>query len=234
MYCKGHPWLIGHQLAPKSVVRDLWERAMSFAEYVSYYGLNRSEGLVLRYLSDAYRALRAGVPAAARTEAVQDLTSWLGELIHQVDSSLLDEWAQLTGPQPLAEHSQAATPRPVTANTRAFTVLVRNALFRRVELAARRRYAELGALDGADGWDAAAWQDALAGYFEEYEQIGIGATARGPGLFALTVEADRWLVRQIFDDPAEDRDWAITAWVDLAASDECGEPVVHVEAVGPA
>ena len=62
MYCKGHPWLIDHQLSPKSVVRELWERAMTFAEYVSFYGLNRSEGLVLRYLSDAYRALRAGVP----------------------------------------------------------------------------------------------------------------------------------------------------------------------------
>jgi hypothetical protein len=239
MYCKGHPWLIGHQLSPKSVVRDLWERAMSFGEYVSYYGLNRSEGLVLRYLSDAYRALRAGVPAAARTEAVQDLTSWLGELVHQVDSSLLDEWEQLTGPQPLAPVTAAvpatvSVTRPVTANTRAFTVLVRNALFRRVELAAHRRYADLGALDGSDGWDAEAWQDALAGYFDEYQRIGIGATARGPGLFQLTVEADRWLVRQILDDPAEDRDWAITAWVDLAASDECGEAVVHLDAVGPA
>ncbi|HET6210019.1 MAG TPA: DUF3516 domain-containing protein, partial [Jatrophihabitans sp.] len=235
MYCKGHPWLIGHQLSPKSVVRELWERAMSFAEYVSFYGLNRSEGLLLRYLSDAYRAMRAGVPAPARTEQVQDLTSWLGELVHQVDSSLLDEWEQLTGPQPApAETGQLPATRPLTANTRAFTVLVRNAMFRRVELAARRRYSELGELDAADGWDADAWQAALADYFEEYQQIGIGATARGPALFQLRQQPDRWLVRQILDDPGEDRDWAISAWVDLAASDECGEPVVHVEAVGPA
>jgi hypothetical protein len=232
-YCKGHPWLLGHQLSPKSVVRELWEQAMTFTEYVSYYGLNRSEGLLLRYLSDAYRALRAGVPV--RTEQLEDLTSWLGELVHQVDSSLLDEWEQLTGPQPLpTEAGQRTVTRPLTANTRAFTVLVRNALFRRVELAARRRYHELGALDAADGWDTEAWQAALTDYFEEYSQIGIGATARGPALFLLTQQPDRWLVRQILDDPAEDRDWAITAWVDLAASDECGEPVVHVEAVGPA
>jgi hypothetical protein len=175
------------------------------------------------------------VPAPARTEQVQDLTSWLGELVHQVDSSLLDEWEQLTGPQPVsAETGQLPATRPLTANTRAFTVLVRNAMFRRVELAARRRYSELGELDAADGWDADAWQAALAGYFEEYQQIGIGATARGPALFQLRQQPDRWLVRQILDDPAEDRDWAISAWVDLAASDESGEPVVHVEAVGPA
>jgi superfamily II RNA helicase len=232
-YLKGHPWLIDHQLRPKSVVRDLWERAMSFSEYVSFYGLTRSEGLLLRYLSDAYRALRAGVAQAARTEAVEDLTSWLGELVHQVDSSLLDEWEQLTGPVPAVEPAGvlAAPTRPLTANTRAFTVLVRNAMFRRVELAARRRYAELGDLDASAGWDAEAWQDALGDYFEEYDRIGTGPDARGPALFAVTVEPERWLVRQTFQDPTGDHDWGISAEVDLAASDEAGEAVLRITRV---
>ncbi len=235
MYCKGHPWLLGQQLEPKSVVRDLWDRAMTFGEYVSYYGLNRSEGLVLRYLSDAYRALRAGVPPAARTEQLQDLTAWLGELIHQVDSSLLDEWEQLTSPDPatiVAEVSPAT--RPLTTNVRAFTVLVRNAMFRRVELAAHRRYYDLGELDAVDGWDAEAWRQALEQYFAEYHEIGIGATARGAALFMISREPGSWLIRQIFDDPAEDRDWGISATVDLAASDEAGEAVFSITGVGPA
>ena len=235
MYCKGHPWLLGQQLAPKSIVRDLWERAMTFGEYVSFYGLNRSEGLVLRYLSDAYRALRAGVPPAARIEAVEDLTSWLGELVHQVDSSLLDEWEQLTSPDPAGEVLPVSAPsRPLTANVRAFTVLLRNAMFRRVELAAHRLYLELGELDAGDGWDAVAWQEALEGYFAEYQTIGIGATARGPALFVVEREPGTWLIRQILDDPAEDRDWGINAVVDLAASDEAGEAVFRITAVGPA
>jgi superfamily II RNA helicase len=232
-YLKGHPWLIDQQLAPKSVVRDLWERAMSFSEYVSFYGLTRSEGLVLRYLSDAYRALRAGVPHAGRTEAVEDLTSWLGELVHQVDSSLLDEWEQLTNPAAASEPAGVlATPtRPLTANTRAFTVLVRNALFRRVELAARRRYADLGELDAGAGWDAEAWQEALSDYFSEYDRIGTGQDARGPGLFAVTAEPGRWLVRQTFQDPNADHDWGISAEVDLDASDEAGEAVLRITRV---
>ncbi|MEO9240551.1 MAG: DUF3516 domain-containing protein, partial [Jatrophihabitantaceae bacterium] len=235
MYCKGHPWLIGHQLSPKSIVRDLWERAMTFGEYVSFYGLNRSEGLVLRYLSDVYRALRAGVPSAARTEPVEDLTVWLGELVHQVDSSLLDEWEQLTSPEPDRPRAELSPPtRPLTANVRAFTVLVRNALFRRVELAAHHRYFELGELDADSGWDAEAWREALAGYFAEYDRIGIGANARGAALFQVGVEPDRWQVRQIFDDPADDHDWAISATVDLAASDEAGEAIIELTAVGPA
>jgi hypothetical protein len=229
LYCKGHPWLIDQQLSPKTVVRDMWERAMTFGEYVSYYGLTRSEGLVLRYLSDAYRALRSGVAAQARTEAVEDLTAWLGEVVHQVDSSLLDEWEQLTGPGAGTPSADVAPPtRRLTANTRVFTVMIRNALFRRVELAARRRYWELGELDAASGWDANAWQDALSGYFEEYDTIGIGANARGPGLLTITVEPTRWLVRQAFDDPDADHDWGISASVDLAASDEAGEAVLRV------
>jgi superfamily II RNA helicase len=233
MYLKGHPWLIDHQLSPKSVVRDLWERAMSFSEYVSFYGLTRSEGLLLRYLSDAYRALRAGVPHAARTETVEDLTSWLGELVRQVDSSLLDEWEQLTNPESGLEPAAvlSAPTRPLTANTRAFTVLVRNAMFRRVELAARRRYLELGELDAGDGWDAEAWEAALSEYFGEYDWIGIGSDARGPSLFGVTVEPGRWLVRQAFQDPNGDHDWGISAEVDLAASDEAGEAVLRITRV---
>jgi hypothetical protein len=234
IYVRRHPWLTDFELFPKSVVREMWERAMTFTEYVSSYGLTRSEGLVLRYLSDAYRALRAGVPASGRTETVEDLTEWLGEVVRQVDSSLLDEWEQLTAFDPSAVGGSAsgrevAPPtRRLTANVRAFTVLVRNAMFRRVELAARRRYDELGELDAAVGWDAENWAQALAEYFDEYDRIGIAADARSPALLHVTVEPGRWIVRQVFDDPDDDHDWGIAATIDLAASDEAGEAIVRV------
>jgi superfamily II RNA helicase len=231
IYCQSHPWLLEVQLSPKSVVREMWERAMTFGEYVSYYGLTRSEGLVLRYLSDSYRALRAGVPAVARTEAVTELTEWLGEVVHQVDSSLLDEWEQLTAydpADPATLRAVAPPTRRLTANTRAFTTLVRNAMFRRVELAARRRYHELGELDGEAGWTAELWQEALTEYFSEYDAIGIGADARSPALLHIEVTPTQWLVRQVFDDPDGDHDWSITASIELAASDEAGEAVVRL------
>jgi superfamily II RNA helicase len=233
-YRKGHPWLLEDQLSPKSVVRDMWERAMTFGEYVSYYGLTRSEGLVLRYLSDTYRALRAGVPANARTESVEDLTAWLGEVVHQVDSSLLDEWEQLTNPDDdpaLVSGAVAPPTRPVTGNVRAFTVLVRNAMYRRVELAALRWFNNLGEMDASSGWDGEAWKAALDSYFTEHTDIGTGPNARGPKMLQITKEPTQWLVRQVFDDPAEDYDWGISATVDLAASDEAGEAIIKVTAV---
>jgi len=233
-YLTSHPWMADYRLAPKSVVRDLSERAMTFSEYVSLYGLARSEGIVLRYLTDAYKALRQSVPEAARTEELTDLITWLGELVRQVDSSLLDEWDRLRHPEPLPPAGPVPAdeaPPPVTSNARAFRVLVRNALFRRVELAARRQFGELGELDGDSGWDATAWASALEPYFAEHGVLQTGANARGPALLIIDAQADRWLVRQILDDPAGDHDWGISAEVDLAASDAEGTAVVRVTAV---
>ena len=232
IYRRGHPWVADHQLAPKSVARDMYERAMTFVEYVGFYGLMRSEGLVLRYLADAYKALKQTVPEDARTEELTDLIEWLGELVRQVDSSLIDEWERLRNPAEQVAAPADDRPPAVTGNPRAFRVLVRNALFRRVELAALRRYDELGALDAEAGWDADAWALALEPYFGQHGDIGTGPDARGPGLLIIDQQPDHWAVRQIFDDPAGDHDWGFSARVDLAASDEAGVAVLEVTDVG--
>jgi len=239
IYRRGHPWVADHELAPKSVARDMYERALSFTEYIGFYGLSRSEGLVLRYLADTYKALRQTVPEEARTEELSDLIEWLGELVRQVDSSLLDEWERLRqGADEAVAVRPDEEPPPVTGNPRAFRVLVRNALFRRVELAALGRYDELGELDAEAGWDAAAWTAALEPYFAEHDEIGTGADARGPSLLIIDENGDHgrgahWSVRQILDDPAADHDWGISARVDLAASDAAGAAVLRVTDVGP-
>ena len=232
IYRRGHPWVADHQLAPKSVARDMYERAMTFVEYVGYYGLTRSEGLVLRYLADAYKALKQTVPEEARTEELTDLIEWLGELVRQVDSSLIDEWERLRNPAAVAVATASDQPPAVTGNPRAFRVLVRNALFRRVELAALRRYGDLGELDAEAGWDAGAWAGALEPYFDEHDEIGTGPDARGPGLLIIDQQPAHWAVRQIFDDPAGDHDWGFSALVDLPASDAAGAAVLRVTDVG--
>ncbi|WP_018603104.1 RNA helicase [Mycobacterium sp. 155] len=225
VYLRTNPWAADGRLSPKSIVREMWERAMTFREFVSGYGLTRSEGAVLRYLSDAFKALRSGVPAAARTEDVTDIVEWLGELVRQVDSSLLDEWEQLTDPDqphdvPVATPTR---PRPLTGNERAFTAMVRNALFRRVELFARRRWEELGELDGD-----VEWEEVGAAYFAEHPNVGTGPDARGPAMLIFDRQPGMWRVRQILDDPAGDRDWGFEVEVDLEASDEAGTAVLRM------
>jgi hypothetical protein len=205
---------------------------MTFVEYVGFYGLSRSEGLVLRYLADAYKAVRQTVPDDAKVEELVDLIEWLGELIRQVDSSLIDEWERLRNPTDDPAAAIEQRPSSLTANVRALRVLVRNALFRRVELAARRRYDELGELDAESGWDAASWAEALGDYYDTHDSIGAGPDARGPAMLLIEVRPDRWLVRQILDDPAGDHDWGIGAEIDLAASDEAGALAIRVTEVG--
>jgi superfamily II RNA helicase len=225
----GQPWIGDYELSPKSVARDMWERAMNFVEYVGYYGLARSEGLVLRYLADAYKALDRTVPEALRTEELTDLTEWLGELVRQVDSSLLDEWEALRNPAAVVTTAPVdETPPPVTANKRAFRVLVRNQLFRRVELAAISRYDLLRELD--DDFD---WKTPIEEYWAEYGSLGTGPDARGPALLQIEEKPDVWEVRQTFDDPEGDHDWGISAVVDLRASDDAGAAVVRITAVSP-
>jgi len=230
VFASSQPWIRDFELSPKSVVRDMFERACSFGEYVSLYQLARSEGLVLRYLSDAYRAIRQTVPVDAQTPDLLDLIAWLGELVRQVDSSLVDEWEQLINPadDPDAPVVPPAPPSILT-NRRAFVVLVRNEMFRRVQLAALQRDDELVELDPDVDWPGV-----LDSYFDEHDAIGTGGAARSSALVEIDESAASegvWRVEQIIDDPAGDHDWRIRAEVDLAASEEEGTAIVRVTEV---
>lgn len=233
-FAKEHPWLVEYPLRPKSVVRDMIERAMTFAEYIACYKLQRSEGLLLRYLSDAWRALRQTVPPSAMTPELEDLVIWLGEMVRATDSSLVDEWEALANPDTesvVEAATQIAPPRPLTGNKRAFMVMVRNAMFRRIQLAAADDPDGLADLDSPH--DGAAftgddWDDALGDYWDEHDDLYTTAASRSPALLSVTEFPDRWQVRQTIDDPAGNHDWFIEAVVDLAASDETGELVCWV------
>ncbi|WP_396667401.1 DEAD/DEAH box helicase [Microbacterium sp. R86528] len=230
VFASSQPWIRDFELSPKSVVRDMFERAFSFAELTQHYQLARSEGLVLRYLSDAYRAIRQTVPTEAQTSELLDLIEWLGELVRQVDSSLVDEWEALINPvtDPAAPVVPPAPPSVLT-NRRAFLVLVRNELFRRVQLAALQKDDELVELDPDVDWPAA-----LDAYFDDHDELLTGGPARSPRLVDIdesSADEGVWRVEQTIDDPAGDHDWRIRAEVDLAASVEEGTAVVRVTEV---
>jgi hypothetical protein len=256
IYRETHPWVRESDLSPKSVVRDMYEWGFGFSEFVAYYGLTRSEGLVLRYLSDAFRALRQTVPERFRTDELEDIIEWLGETVRQTDSSLLDEWEALTDPESVAEAvareeaGELAPPaRPITANERAFAVMVRNAMFQKVQLAARDRFDALAALDQEAAallltpsrapLDETSWEEALGAYWKLHEWMGAGPEARSPEMLLIDkappgapAGARVWSARQIVDDPESHGDFAFTATVDLDASDAAGVPVIVTQSFG--
>ncbi|WP_347177425.1 DUF3516 domain-containing protein [Glycomyces sp. L485] len=227
-YKTSHPWAADYQLEPKSILREIWEQHMSFGEYIGVYGLPRAEGLLLRYLSSAYKALIQTLPEGAGGPELDDLTSWLGETIRQTDSSLINEWEQLTNPADQGDDIDVGRPaRAFTDNERAFAIAVRNTVFRHVELAANDKPAALAALE--TGWPESKWDRALEAYFDAHDDIGTTTRARSDDFLDVRKEGRTWTVRQTIDDPAGDRDWAMVFTVDLDASDEAGAVVMGIE-----
>ena len=250
LFAEHHPWVAGEFVRPKAIARTMYEEAANFATFVTSCGVKRSEGVLLRYLTDCYRALERTVPDAMKTEETAELTAWLGAVIRSVDSSLLDEWDRLESivagveVEPLAQG-----PVDVTTDPRGFRALVRSELFRWVQMVARRDWAGLAALewvedsaaDAASGegarvsLDADGWREHFAMYWEEFDSVGIDAAARGPELFEYPVtDRGRDAARQVLADDADTREWGFEAQVDRAQSAAEGRAVVRVvRAFGP-
>lgn len=227
------PWANDYWLSPKSVVRDMVETASDFTGYIARYNIARSEGTLLRYLSDAYRALARTVPQEKRDEQLDDIISWLRVVVRSIDSSLVDEWEN-AGTDTDASEAAANLAAPgakqaVVEDRRGLTVLVRNAMFRRVQLMDLDKPDELGALDKDWGYGVHEWEDTLDDYYDEHEYVNIDAKARSSELFILDESKENsehsWKVRQIIDDSDGDHDWAITGTVDLDATQSSGEVV---------
>ena len=177
------------------VVRDMYERAMTFTElHLSSTSWPAPRASCCATSASAYKALEQTVPDDLKSEDLQDLIAWLGEMVRQVDSSLLDEWEQLANPEvETAEQAQeeADQVKPVTANARAFRVLVRNAMFRRVELAALDEVRRAGRAGRRRRLGRRRWGEAMDAYWDEHEELGTGPDARGPKLLPIEEEPGR-------------------------------------------
>jgi len=210
VFQRHHPWVGRDRVSPKSVVRDMLEHAETFNQYIARYGLKRSEGAVLRYLTDCYKAMIQTVPVDIESEEFDDLTEWLGEMIRRVDSSLIDEWERLRNPEEGDDPVVPPPPANLTANTRAFSVLVRNEMFRLLTDIAHGRAGELA--------------DDVAAYWEEHTVMHLDADARSTNF--IDIDLDAGLATQIICDPEGHNEWVLEAEIDLDASDSEERAVV--------
>jgi superfamily II RNA helicase len=229
-----HPWVRGDDVRPKSIAREMVERFMDFNEYVREYELGRAEGTLLRYLSDAYKALVQTVPAPAKTPEVDEIEVFLRAMIRAVDSSLLDEWERMRNPEAWvtaapASPDEAPGEVDVTRDAKAFTVLVRNAMFQLLKAAARKDWAAAASLVQATTPETI--DQLFTPFFAEHAAIRLDPSARAPDRTRITPEPASWEVAQVISDAEGDDDWAIFASVELAASREAAAPVVSLHRV---
>ncbi len=233
-----HLWIDGANISPKGVVREMWEQAMDFQSYIRHYGLKRSEGTLLRYLSDALRTIDRTIPEDSKTDEIREIADWLDGVIRTTDSSLIDEWQALRDvadgtPAVLALAAVSPTdfaPSDITRRPAALKALIRNRVFRWVQFAASKSWTALQD-DLAEAGETHARADSLAEqfapYFAEHNSIGIDADARGPHRFHLTENGRMWTVRQTLADPEGFDEWQWSFIFDLDAIVTHGELRVH-------
>jgi superfamily II RNA helicase len=227
-YQSHHPW-VAETPSPKSIVREMLEGGDTFATFVRRYRLERSEGLVLRYLTDAWRTLDRSLPDDVYTPTLEDVVEWLGALVRATDATLLDEWTLLAG-QPIHDHLAIEAPVAIRAGPpAAWRTAVRTAAFGWVELLAARSYPVLAE---RSGWSVQQIADAMSPYWSEYDRIAIDADARSARQFALVEEPNRWTVTQRLADPDDDGEWRFVAFVDIDTAMSEGAPTLVLEQMG--
>jgi superfamily II RNA helicase len=235
-----HPW-VGHEnIRPKSVAREMVERFMTFADYVRDYELQRSEGLLLRYLSEAYKTLVQTVPESYRNDELLDVIAFLRATVRGVDSSLVDEWERLRDPRhqasPVDPRAAVAAlgPPPPWADPRAFAARVRNELHALLVALARKDHeAALAALAPGSGWTAAELEQALAPYWAEHPRIDTTPAARRPHNTLLREAGPRrWEAVQRVVDEAGEADWALHCEIDLSGEYDADAPLLRLVRAG--
>jgi hypothetical protein len=231
-----HPWVAREVLKPKSIVREMLESLQSFSGYIKEYGLQRSEGLLLRYLTEVYKTSVQSIPELARTIELEELIETLGVLVRGVDSSLLDEWERLKNPAYVPTETAEAEPErdDITRNTRVFTALIRNLLFSILRALQNGDYetildlAENGAISPTPG----DLERAMRPLFDEGFSIQLDAQGRNPTHTQVAQGPDYWEVNQSILVNDEVSEYSVRGRIDIARSAAERRPVFLLDHVG--
>ena len=243
-----HPWVGQENIRPKSVAREMFENFRSFSDYVRDYELQRSEGLLLRHLNGVFKVLAQTVPDAAKTDPVKEMELYLGTMLQQVDSSLLDEWEKMRDPayqraetREIKPPGAEAAAADITRDTKAFTAALRNRIFSFLrglinadfEAALANLTSPLD-LEG-QAWTAERLRQSLEAYYAEHERICLDPEARNLRHTYVVPAEDRrtWRVQQMLVDPEGHNDWIAEFAVDLAQARAAAQPNLRLRRLAP-
>ncbi|MBF0360419.1 MAG: DUF3516 domain-containing protein [Oligoflexia bacterium] len=239
-----YPWVQDESIQPKSIAREMYETFQSFNDYIREYTIERSEGLLLRYLSDVYRVLSQNIPEKMKNEALMDVTLYIETIIREIDSSLLEEWEKLKDPlaynrKKLAKEKELEEEKVlqgILADLNAFTNQIRNAVFRFIRTLAFERWEEaLTLIENQSDWPVIDISNTFDKYFEEHKEISIGPNARNKKHTTIirdnAKENKIWIVKQRLVDVDEQNDWSVCFEVDLSKSQELNRPALYLKEI---
>ena len=241
-----HPWVGQENIRPKSVAREMFENFRSFSDYIRDYELQRAEGVLLRHLNSVFKVLVQTVPDSAKTDPVREIELYLGTMIRQVDSSLLDEWEKMRDPNYQRTETKEVKPpgaeeaeRDITRDSKAFTAAIRNRIFSFLRGLVNADYEQaltyLSSPNDPDGqpWTKARLAQAMEAYHTEHERIFLDPNARNiRHTYVIPAEDKKtWRVQQMLVDPEEHNDWVAEFEVDLVESRKTGEPLINLRKI---
>ncbi|MEM8963323.1 MAG: DUF3516 domain-containing protein [Acidobacteriota bacterium] len=240
-----HPWVAGEALRPKAIARELYEQYMGFENFVRLYKLQRSEGVLLRYLSQVYKTLDQTVPTQAKTDAVWDVQGFFRAMLERVDTSLIDEWENLLDPElhrdrvAEARAKQALRAHELFDDPKAFNARIRAEMHNTVAALAELDYEEAARWirtadpDGGAPWNAERLAILLADYYEHYERIVFDHGARQADRTRIVGTGARtWDVTQVLVDPEGDNHWHLAGIIDFSAGQSLEGPLVALRHIG--
>ena len=241
-----HPWVGQENIRPKSIAREMFENFRSFSDYIRDYELQRAEGVLLRHLNSVFKVLTQTVPESAKTDPVKEMELYLGTMIRQIDSSLLDEWEKMRNPSFQRAESKEVRPPgaeeaalDITRDTKAFTAGIRTRIFSflrgLVNADFEAALSHLSSAEDPEGqpWTAERLDEAREAYYKEHQHLCLDPNARNARhTYVLPAEDKKsWRVQQMLVDPEEHNDWVAEFEVDLAQSRTAGEPVLKLRRI---
>jgi len=239
-----HPWVGQENIRPKSIAREMFEEFRSFADYIKIYELQRAEGVLLRHLSAVHKVLTQTVPDSAKNDTLREMELYLGTMLRQIDSSLLDEWEKMRDPDYLARGEQPevrppgaeAAARDITRDAKTFTATIRNRIFTFLrtllsgDLETALALLHAPPLPDQEPWTPDRLRHALHAYHLQHEYLRLDPEARNLRHTHITPSPDgqTWRIQQMLIDPAELNDWVLELQVDIPASRAAAQPILHL------
>jgi len=242
-----HPWVGQENIRPKSIAREMFESFRSFSDYIRDYELQRAEGVLLRYVSRVQKVMTQTIPDAAKNDTVREMELYLGAMIRQIDSSLLDEWEKLRDPNyQRGETTEVRPPgaeeadRDVTRDTKAFTAAIRHRIFSFLRGLVIADYEQslthLQSTNDPEGqpWTPERLKQLGEAYEAEHGYISLDPNARNVRHTYVSPAEDQqtWRVQQMLVDKDEHNDWVVEFTVNLAESRQTGEPHLSLMRMG--
>ena len=242
---RAHPWVGSASIRPKSIAREIFETYAGFNDYVLRYGLQRSEGLLLRYLSQLYKTLSQTVPAREKTDEIHDLEAFFRTMVEHTDSSLLEEWESLVHPEIRLQEAEAAAiarralrQDTLLANPQAFAARVRAEMHQLVRAIAARDFEEAcrcvrqGSGD-EPVWDTERFEEELGAFFERHGKMDFSAVARQAHLTVIEERGPRqWRITQVLVDPEQDNQWCLEGRIELGKGKSTESPLLLLDRIG--